>query len=128
MSPGTDLEGTRAHEAVSDPSYSATEYTELANHKENMIDALPPLLRSAGNPKGIILDLIYERMRPVLQLPSLFHTVSEEFFVKIWQANIVDFHNRSLFAGGFAQNDTGITLKNDAHIHRILPRLNLHAY
>lgn len=48
--------------------------------KEKMIDGLPPLLRDAEDPKSIIPDLIYERMR--LALASLFHTVSEEFLVK----------------------------------------------
>lgn len=91
MSFGTYLEGTRAHGAVSDPSYNAAEYLELANpilsmwqqgnfRKENIIGALPPLLRSAEDPKGIILDPIYEPMRPLFQLPSLF-TLSEEFVV-----------------------------------------------
>jgi hypothetical protein len=63
---GTDLEETGAGPCQT-PSYSATEYTELANpilsvwqqrnfRKENMIDALPPLLRNAED-EGIILDL-----------------------------------------------------------------------
>jgi len=50
--------------------------------KEKMIGGLPPLLRDAEDPKSIILNLIYERIRPALQLASLFHTVSEDFFVK----------------------------------------------
>jgi hypothetical protein len=93
------LEGTRVRGVVSNPSYNAAEYTELANpilslwqqcnfRKENMIDGLPPLLRNAEDPKSIILDLIYERMRLALQLASLFHTVSEEFFVKICRAKV----------------------------------------
>ena len=50
--------------------------------KEKMIDGLPPLLRGAEDPKSMILDLIYKRMRLALLLESLFHTVSEEFLVK----------------------------------------------
>lgn len=50
--------------------------------KEKMIDGLPSLLRDAEDPKSIILNLLYERMRLALQLASPFHTVSGEFFVK----------------------------------------------
>jgi hypothetical protein len=132
------LEGTRVRGVVSNPSYNAAEYTELANpilslwqqrnfRKENMIDGLPPLLRNAEDLKSIILDLIYERMRLALQLASLFHTVSEEFFVKICRAKVVNLHNRPLFDGEFAQNDAGVTLKHDAHIHGILTRLKMHS-
>jgi hypothetical protein len=49
--------------------------------EENVIGALPPLLRNAEDLEDIILDLIYQRTRPALQLPSLF-TLSEGFCKK----------------------------------------------
>lgn len=125
---------------MSNPSYNAAEYTELANpilslwqqrnfRKENMIDGLALLLRNAEDPKSIILDLIYERMRLALQLASLFHTVSKEYFVKIWRAKVVNLHNRPLFDGEFAQNDAGVTLKHDVlYTGFLLGSICTHAY
>jgi hypothetical protein len=88
----TDFEGSTAHGAVSNPSYDAAEYTELANpifslwqqrnfRRENPIDGLPPLLRDAEDPKSII-DLIYECIRAAPQLAPPLLATSEEFFVK----------------------------------------------
>jgi hypothetical protein len=86
---------------LANPIFSVAQQRNF--RKENITGALPPLLRNTEDPEGIILDLIYQRMRPANF--HLFFTLSEEFSVKIWQANVVDLHNRPLFGGEFARND-----------------------
>jgi hypothetical protein len=75
-------------------------------------------------------------VRLALQLASRFDSVSEEFFVKIRRAKVVNLHNRPLIRWRIRperwrcvglENDTGVTLKRDAHIHGNLTRLNMHS-
>jgi hypothetical protein len=75
--------------------------------EENVIGALPPLLRNAEDLEDIILDLTYQRTRPALQL-HLFSHFLKGSVKKTWQADIIDLHNRPLFDGEFAQNDEDV--------------------
>jgi hypothetical protein len=74
--------------------------------KEITIDRLPPQLRNAEDPRGIIPDLFCERMRPILQLATLFRSF-RRVLPQTWRARSSIF-TIDLFDGEFAQNGEGV--------------------
>jgi hypothetical protein len=127
MSFGPDLEALQAHKAISE-TYSAAERTRLDSpienlwqrrnfRRENRIGGITPLIANLPEPPlGAITDIIYERMKPALQLASLSHNVSHEFLVKILRAKVVTRWNMPLLDDNFAD-------ANDIQAYRTMPAL-----
>jgi hypothetical protein len=98
MSFGTDLDTIQAYRAASEP-YNAAEYTPLGNsinnlwqrrhfRSENKTSGARSLGTGFEDPQYALTDTIYARMKPALRLASLFHSLSIEFFIKIYLASV----------------------------------------